>query len=89
METEDQVLETKTPVVVESNVGKTDALSIAARKPQFDPLPPPPVVKTPYHLDYNYNGEHITENHATVRQALSSVRRLKMHGIVAATSSDE
>lgn len=83
----DSTLDKAAPVV-KSNVGKTDELSVAARKKQYDPLPPTPPVETPYHLDYDYNGEHITENHSTVRQALAGVRRLKQLGIVPATSTD-
>lgn len=73
------------------NTGKTDELSQAvvamhAPKP-VAPVPPEPQGPGKYRLDYVLNGEAITETHRTVRQALAGVRRLKMLGIIPATST--
>lgn len=70
------------------NEGKTDALSVAARQKTIVAPPPAPAVKAPYHLEYDYNGEHIKESHSTIEQALAGIRRLKVLGITPATSTD-
>lgn len=73
-----------------TNNDKTDELSLAVaaeaqRNPihiaEVKPLPPK------YQLDYVMEGRKYSEGHATLDAALASVRRLRILGIVPATST--
>lgn len=86
-----KTFETTKPVMT-TNVGKNDELTRAvlnSQRPTF--IAEPEKVQPPgkYVLEYDYNGERITETHRTVPLALASVRRLRMIGIAPATSVRE
>lgn len=73
------------------NPAHADELSLAAKHAMAPMHVAPPEVKLPpgrFKLAYEYNGQSILERHRTIPHALASIRRLKMMGIVPATSTD-
>lgn len=79
------------PVARTAPVTGTDELSLAAKAQMAPVHVAAPEVKLPpgrFKLSYEYNGQTIMERHRTVPHALASIRRLKMLGIVPATSTD-
>lgn len=84
--------EQRVPLPAKASIAEcTDELSMAA-KAQMRPMhkAAAEVVLPPgrFKLTYEYNGAVIVERHRTVPHALASIRRLKMLGIVPATSTD-
>lgn len=78
----------RAPVV--DNTGKTDELSLAVvRENQSRAVHIPEPEKAPgkYQLEYVLDGEALKETHATVEQALASVRRLRVLGVTPATAT--
>lgn len=75
----------------QSIADNVDELSIAAKTAMAPVHVAAPEVKLPpgrFKLAYEYNGQKILERHRTIPHALASIRRLKMMGIVPATSTD-
>lgn len=82
----------RVPVPARASIAERgDELSVAARQQMAPMHVAPPEVKQPpgrFKLSYEYNGQSIIERHRSVPHALASIRRLKMMGIVPATSTD-
>lgn len=84
------IVEEPASAVVVDNTGKTDELSLAVaaedqRKAVF--IEPPKPIEPKYQLAYTLDGKAVTEKHGTVDGAMASVRRLRVLGIIPATST--
>lgn len=76
--------------IVADNSGKTDELSVAVEKERMSNavfIAEEVAKPVKYALEYVLDGVKYIEKHATVEHALASVRRLRVLGIVPATST--